>query len=352
MQKCKMQTTNNKTTMSEYRFHLQKYKQGNKLSCPECGRKKSFVKYVDEEGKIIFPDYVGKCDHVKRCGYHYTPKDYFHDNPDMKHESEEPCFPSKHVRIVEIEKPSFIPSEIMVQTLSHYEINPLYHYLCGVIGKKETCRLFKLYRIGTSKKWEGSTIFWQIDIEGRIRTGKIMNYNPQNGHRIKEPQSYVTWVHAVLKLQDYHLKQCLFGEHLLNCNTATKVMLVESEKTAIIASHFMPDFLWLATGGMNGCFNSEATKVLQGKDVILMPDLGASEEWHKKAELLKPICKSVIVSDVLEQNATEEQRESGLDIADFLLMEETSQMILQRMIRNNPSVQLLIDKFNLEIVEQ
>ena len=49
--------------------------------------------------------------------------------------------------------------------------------------------------------------------------------------------------------------------------------------------------------------------------------------------------------------ATEEQRESGLDIADFLLMEETSQMILQRMIRNNPSVQLLIDKFNLEIVE-
>jgi hypothetical protein len=40
-----------------------------------------------------------------------------------------------------------------------------------------------------------------------------------------------------------------------------------------------------------------------------------------------------------------------LDIADFLLMEETSQMILQRMIRNNPSVQLLIDKFQLEIVE-
>jgi hypothetical protein len=32
-------------------------------------------------------------------------------------------------------------------------------------------------------------------------------------------------------------------------------------------------------------------------------------------------------------------------------MEETAQMILQQMIRNNPAVQLLIDKFQLEIVE-
>lgn len=178
-----------------------------------------------------------------------------------------------------------------------------------------------------------------------------MNYNPQNGHRIKEPQSYVTWVHAVMKTEGYHLKQCLFGEHLLSEHIDKKVILVESEKTAIIASHFMPDFLWLATGGMNSCFNSDAMQVLRNRDVILMPDLGASNEWHNKAELLKPICKSIYVSDVLEKCATEEQRNAGLDIADFLLMEETAQMILQQMIRNNPAVQLLIDKFQLEIVE-
>jgi hypothetical protein len=102
---------------------------------------------------------------------------------------------------------------------------------------------------------------------------------------------------------------------------------------------------------MNGCFNFDAMQVLRNRDVILMPDLGASNEWHNKAELLKPICKSSCVSDVLEKCATEEQRNAGLDIADFLLMEETAQMILQQMIRNNPAVQLLIDKFQLEIVE-
>ena len=339
--------------MSEYRFHLQKYKQGNKLSCPECGMKKCFVKYIDEEGKIIFPDSVGKCDHVNRCGYHYTPKEYFHDHPDLKPESDD-CFnPGDHIKkaVATPVQPSFIPSEIMEQTLTHYDINPLHRFLCGTIGQKETGRLFKLYKVGTSKKWEGSTIFWQIDSTGRVRTGKIMNYNPQNGHRIKEPQSYVTWVHAVMKTEGYHLKQCLFGEHLLSEHTDKKVMLVESEKTAIIASHFIPDFLWLATGGMNGCFNSDAMQVLRNRDVILMPDLGASNEWHNKAELLKPICKSICVSDVLEKCATEEQCNAGLDIADFLLMEETAQMILQQMIRNNPAVQLLIDKFQLEIVE-
>ncbi len=339
--------------MSEYRFHLQKYRQGNKLSCPECGKKKCFVKYIDEEGKIIFPNSVGKCDHVNRCGYHYTPKEYFHDHPEFKPESDDSFNPDDHIKktVAPPIQPSFIPSEMMEQTLTHYAINPLHRFLCGAIGQKETDRLFKLYKVGTSKKWSGSTIFWQIDSTGHVRTGKIMNYNSQNGHRIKEPQSYVTWVHAVIKTKDYHLKQCLFGEHLLSEQTDKKVMLVESEKTAIIASHFMPDFLWLATGGMNGCFSSDAMQVLRDRDVILIPDLGASNEWHNKAVLLKPICKSISVSDVLEKCATEEQRNAGLDIADFLLMEETSQMILQRMIRNNPSVQLLIDKFQLEIVE-
>lgn len=33
-------------------------------------------------------------------------------------------------------------------------------------------------------------MFWQIDINGLVRTGKIMCYNPENGHRIKEPQAF------------------------------------------------------------------------------------------------------------------------------------------------------------------
>lgn len=54
---------------------------------------------------------------------------------------------------------------------------------------------------------------------------------------------------------------------------------------------------------------------------------------------------------VLEDMATDEQRARGLDIADFLLMEDTPQMILQRMIDRNPVLQTLIDELGLELVD-
>ena len=344
--------------MSEYRFHLQKYIAGRntKHTCPQCGRKRCFVRYVDEEGKIELPDYVGRCDHEDSCGYHYTPKDFIRDNPNMKPnniENDTWRYDKTNKPVMakaEPVTPSFMSTDTMQKTLSHYDINPLYQFLCKTIGKEATDRQFERYKVGTSKKWGGATVFWQIDHEGNVRSGKMMGYNPKDGHRIKEPLPLVSWVHSELKLTKFNLRQCLFGEHLLATSSAT-VMLVESEKTCLIASHFMPDYLWLATGGKEGCFNEEAIQVLHDRDVILMPDLGATEKWTKKSAILTPICKSVTVSTVLEQMATEEQREAGLDISDFLLMQETKQMILQRMIERNPALQKLIDALDLVLVE-
>lgn len=66
--------------MAEYRFVLQRYKRGNKTTCPNCGKKRCFVRYIDTEGKINLPDNVGRCDHEHSCQYHYKPSDYFKDN--------------------------------------------------------------------------------------------------------------------------------------------------------------------------------------------------------------------------------------------------------------------------------
>ena len=247
--------------------------------------------------------------------------------------------------------PSYIASSYVDKSLSHYEINPLYRYLCNVFGEEETIRLFQLYRIGTSAKWGGSAVFWQIDMNGLVRTGKIMCYNPETGHRIKEPQAFVCWAHSELRMPDFHLKQCLFGEYLLKSSTSSPVMLVESEKTAVIMSHFIPDYLRLATGGKNGCFNREAMQVLRDRNVTLLPDLGATEQWKAKSSLLLGICKKVSVSDILERIATKEQCNQGLDIADFFLLSPSKRQILQQMIQRNPALQLLIDELGLELIE-
>ena len=231
----------------------------------------------------------------------------------------------------------------MEQTLSHYAINPLYTFLARCMGKEEADRLCSLYRIGTSRKWGGSVVFWQVDCNGRVHTGKIMLYDAITGKRVKHPQPHVCWVHTEMRLKDYHLFQCFFGEHLLPLYPDRKVFVVESEKTAVIASHFMPDVLWIATGGKNGCFNERAVSALAGWDVVLMPDLGATQEWQTRIPMLDKVCRSVSVNDILETIATEEQRSQGLDIADFLLMEDTPQMILQKMIDRNPALQTLIE---------
>ena len=353
----------NESIMSEYRFHLQKYRPGSKKVCPKCGRKSCFTRYVDGNAQITFPNHVGKCDHINSCGYHYTPKEYFQDNPTIKEtmieQNNRSDTPSRAVK--PIAKPlsssapqtSYLPSDWVSQSMQKFDVNPLYRYLTKVAGKEKTDRLFNLYKVGTSKMWNGATVFWQIDINGNVRAGKIMGYDAKTGHRIKHPFNQVNWVHSVKRVPDFHMKQCLFGEHLLSETSipASTVAIVESEKTALIAALFIPDFVWLATGGMHGSFNSKVMQVLCGREVILFPDLKATEEWKRKTAMLHSICKRVTCSDLLEKMATDRQREAGLDIADFLLMEDTPQMGLARMVERNPALRLLIDELDLALVE-
>ena len=112
------------------------------------------------------------------------------------------------------------------------------------------------------------------------------------------------------------LKQCLFGEHLL-IDKSKPVAIVESEKTAIIASAYLPRFIWLAVGSLSN-LSIEMCKILTGRKIILFPDLKGFEKWTNKAKELSDIAEFV-VSDLLEHKASEQEREQGLDIADYLL---------------------------------
>lgn len=75
------------------------------------------------------------------------------------------------------------------------------------------------------------------------------------------------------------------------------VAIVESEKSALVASHFMPDFVWLATGGIHGCFKADTVGVLKNHAVILCPDLGAKMVWQEKVQLLSSVCSKVVFSE-------------------------------------------------------
>jgi len=294
-----------------HRFSLSKK---GKHSCPECSQK-TFVLYIDNNTGEPLDSTVGKCDRANRCDHHYTPKEYFADNPNESQNAPMPTVRASTQVRTEV-KPSYIEADAVNETLNDYGNNNLVLFLRNLVGEETADDVAGKYFVGTTQ--EGATIFWLIDHEGNVRGGKVIEYN-KKGCRKKDAIPQVQWMHKVLELEDFNMVQCLFGEHLLNLdgNESMPVAIVESEKTALITSVYLSDFIWLAVGGSEG-LNTEKLRVLRGRDVILFPDAGTFDKWKKKAEELKSFCK-IAVSDWLERIVYDHELTKGVDIADFLV---------------------------------
>ena len=306
------------------RYHLQKYAGiSSRHTCPACERPRCFTLYIDDNGNILHPT-VGRCDHESSCGYHRTPRQYFHDHPEHRHF----VIPSKrsesrnllHYRHARPDRASqgIIPQNLIPPPSGS---NHLITYLKTMIPSSAIDRIITDYRIASTP--DQAIIFLQIDQENQCRTGKIMQYNPATGHRIKDPNKpgRINWLHSVLKRRkqlppDWQLTQCLFGEHLLPQHQDKTVALVESEKTAIICSAMMPQYLWLATGGKSG-LTSERLSSLKGRKIIVFPDIDAFKDWQQKIFTFPHL--DIRISRLLEDNATPADREAHIDLADWIL---------------------------------
>ncbi len=81
----------------------------------------------------------------------------------------------------------------------------------------------------------------------------------------------------------------LFGievDQLAGFANEIPVAIVESEKTAMLMSVLMPDYTWLATGGLSN-LNPVIFSALKRYKIQLFPDLGGFPTWQKKADQLK-----------------------------------------------------------------
>jgi len=322
------------------KYILEPYKgMKTRYYCPavNCGKDKTFSLYIDTEtGEHIHPS-VGRCNRESNCGYHYTPKQYFQDNnisfdaPQRTKYKPRPIAPQKSV--------SFIPVEIFKASLTGHEKNHFVKFLIDLFGDEVSNELISRYFIATSKYWNGATVFWQIDTQGKIRTGKIMLYSPTTGKRIKKPYKHINWVHKALKQPEFELRQCLFGEHLLIDKTKP-VAIVESEKTAVIASVYLPQFIWVAVGSLTN-LNAEKCSILKGRTITLFPDLNGFDKWSSKAKELSHLA-NFIVSDLLERKATEAEKQQGFDLADYLIKFDYKAFAIPEPPQPAPALQTLV----------
>ena len=58
--------------------------------------------------------------------------------------------------------------------------------------------------------------------------------------------------------------------------------------------------------------------MLKDREVVLFPDLGAYDKWLHKVNTLS-LYSLCVLSDFLEKNATIEERNAGMDLADYLI---------------------------------
>lgn len=311
--------------MNRHFYSLQRYSGiSSRYTCPSCGKKHCFSLYVDETGAPI-DERVGRCDHESSCGYHVKPVDWFRNHPEANGKdwrAERPSWLDKTLAAKKQKPICTIPIEFVNRSVRLDIDCHLTQYLNHIIDPVVIECVRDAYRVGVTNNFY--TIYFQIDSQGRCRSGKIMKYNPETGHRIKDEEALgkVTWVHALLKKrqklpEDWQLTQCLFDEHLLLKYPDKKVALVESEKTALICAALMPQFIWLATGGKTQL--GTKLSILQDRDVIAFPDVDAYDTWKEKMASLDGL--RITVSDYLETTATPEERDAKIDIADRLLSE-------------------------------
>ena len=299
------------------RYYLEPYKgmATTRHECPACHCKGEFTRYVDENGNYL-ADHVGKCNRIDKCGYHYPPKQYFADNPTEK---ERIPFCVEYKARMQHQLPKqveYIPNEYVNR--SSIQNNTLIDFLLRYYEADKVKAVCDRYFIGSTKMRE--VIYWQIDNQANVRTGKIMNYDA-NGHRT----SSINWVHSLMKRrqllnEDFNLQQCLFGEHLLSAkeNEGKQVALVESEKSAVICSIEFPQYVWIATGGRRQL--NARVDVLKGRTVVAFPDADAVNDWRETTKKY-----SIYLSNLFE-DADEEERRGCLDIADWMLIEKEMAM--------------------------
>lgn len=216
----------------------------------------------------------------------------------------------------------------------------LFRFLLTLFKEQDIRDIFNVYLIGASKHWlfeQGySTIFPQIDIKGNLRQLKIIAYNPNTGKRLHREDMAFLWKNdqyipdtfqpkvwfagkTLLDNTEAKLKQCFFGEHLL-LNNSLPIAIVESEKTALIAMLEYPQYIWIATGGKNGCswINGGVFQVLKGREVVLFPDSDCYSEWKEKGSVLKNSGIDIKINSML----LEKYSSLSWDIADFILWQK------------------------------
>lgn len=136
-------------------------------------------------------------------------------------------------------------------------------------------KILKKYQIVSFGQTTG---FPLIDRGNHIRSIKKMVYG-DDLHRVKDgTKSAIGWYHSGRINENQYFENCFFGENLINSSVYEHIGIVESEKTAVVASLFVKNVLFLACGSKTN-IKQLIYKGLKDKNLILYPDADGYADW-------------------------------------------------------------------------
>lgn len=326
------------------------YPKGNVFKCFRCDAKGGPIEFLMKHENLTFPDAI-----------RWLGKKYSIDT-DMEDFNYTPPPPRP--------KPAPLPMLTLPMSMVNSregdrEQNTLVRWMrTGIswdsVQRKRIDQVLNDYHVGTNRR-NGMTIFWQIDEQQQVRTGKMMLYR-HDGHRDRDSHYNFDWIHSALfrdkRLPQWdedkqEVKPTLFGLHLLNrFGPHATVNIVESEKTALIMAIAYGNHqqqVWMACGGLE-MLNRERLKPIieQNRRIVLYPDRDGIDRWRAKMENLRYDRMYLNAEPVLKWwRDGDGEKADVADVAIRIINEATPP---HTPIADDPAVQRLIERLDLKEV--
>jgi hypothetical protein len=319
-----------------------------KFICPNCNKRK-FVKYIFKDTNDYLPDIFGKCDRLscEELSENNPYKSGFLKEQKVSKNRLSVLRPTQEIKPA---KKEYIPRSVLGKSTRSYQSSGFYKNLNTnvkhIFPSAKLDAVFETYHLGVVKQnyLNGALTIPFINFNQKICAIQVKEFDHKN-HTLK-----TNYVHSLLEwnfkkqkrvppdwLKSYSAMEkkvsCLFGEHLLKDFKNNPVALVEAPKTAIYGALYFglpetpSDLIWLAVYNLSS-LKFEKCKILEGRDVILFPDLSkeskAFDLWSNRAKDFEKRLPDTTfkVYDYLEHVSTEEEKNDGHDLADYLIQKD------------------------------
>lgn len=228
----------------------------------------------------------------------------------------------------EVETDWMLKKEFITASL---ENNNLFKFIVKHFGEDAAYRIAAKYRLETHsyKDFYGAAIFYQYDKEKKCHAFKVMQYDEDTGKRIKGSSDNEENKEEAKNEKDLLYQKplmgagnyCLFGRHLLTEQEKDKkICIVESEKTAIIASIAYPEAIWMATGS---CYYLTEEKIdFSTENLYLFPDSDVNKESNGNWFSMVRHCawlNRARVSNFMGNYSKANKKTTDFDIADYII---------------------------------